>query len=331
MTAKLSSDGPRLRRALWSVLVAVLCVLTACSAQPPDRRADAEQLSAQIRAMPGVQSTAAEVADRAAEGRVYVWLTVEVDPGATAEQVAAVTDRYLQGLRSVDYSGYQTELVIAAGTSRFTLDAGARPDAADDQIVRQVRDWVVLRRELPGSTVELRAVTPVVGSIVLPEQAGHAAVGAAVTTLAERFPPLSNGAWTLSAGKSRPSMVVTAQRLPTPTELAVWDALDADQRIPHGTALLINAPKTPPVWISQQTLSRDPGAAVELATRQLPTVATLPTPVLYTAGEQLQGHRNYYGQVLRPVAVTVGGCTARNYRPDAAEQALIDRYENCRR
>lgn len=331
MTAKPPSSASPARRARWPLIALALCLLTACAPQPPDRRAAAEQLTVQIRAMPGVRSAGSEVADRPAEGRVYVWLTVEVEPEADEQQVAAITTRYLQGLRNADYTDYQTELTVNQGASRFTVDAAARPDTNDDRIVRQARDWVALRREFTGAAVGLHAVDPVAGSISLPDPGGYTAVGAAVATLAERFARLSNGAWTIGAGKSDPADIVTAQRLPTPAELAVWNTLNADRSIAHVTALLINAPKAPPVWISEQTLTRDPAAAVELATRHLPTVATLAPPVLYTAGDQLQGHRNYNGQSVGPVAVTVGGCTPRTYRPDAAEQALIDRYETCRR
>jgi hypothetical protein len=60
-------------------------------------------------------------------------------------------------------------------------------------------------------------------------------------------------------------------------------------------------------------------------------VSTLPALLLYTASDQLQGHRDYDGRAAGPIAVTVGGCTARDYHPDPAEQALIATYETCPR
>lgn len=36
-----------------------------------------------------------------------------------------------------------------------------------------------------------------------------------------------------------------------------------------------------------------------------------------------------YGQATGPVAITIGGCTPRTYRPDPAEQALIATYQTC--
>jgi hypothetical protein len=60
-------------------------------------------------------------------------------------------------------------------------------------------------------------------------------------------------------------------------------------------------------------------------------VATLPAPLFYTATDQLQAHRNYSGRATAPVAITTGGCTPRDYRPDPTEQSLINIYETCRR
>src|ERR1700761_718707 len=123
--------------------------------------------------------------------------------------------------------------------------------------------------------------------------AEYTALTAAVSTLATRFPQLAVGVWTLGAGKDRPAEITTSQRLPTPQELGVWNAVNADQTIPHGAAMTINAPAAPPVWISEQALSHDPATAVALAVRHLPIVATLPAPLLYSATDQLQGHRDY--------------------------------------
>ena len=96
--------------------------------------------------------------------------------------------------------------------------------------------------------------------------------------------------------------------------------------------MTINGPFVAPVWFGEQTRSHDLHAAFELAHSHLPMVATLPGPMLYTASDQLGGRINGYGRATAPIAVTVGGCTDRDYlvyQPPPAEQALIDEYERC--
>lgn len=204
---------------------------------------------------------------------------------------------------------------------------------------------MALRHEFPSATVSLRATIthptdapvdadrghPDLGAIELPDPADYIAVTAAITTLGARFPQLASGTWTISASKTDPASITTSRRLPTSQELGVWNTLNADQTIPHIEAMTVNAPLTPPVWISEKTVSRDLAIATALADKHLPIVAILPAPLLYTATDQLQAHRNYNGHSTAAVAITTGGCTPRDYRPDPAEQKLIDTYETCRR
>jgi hypothetical protein len=111
----------------------------------------------------------------------------------------------------------------------------------------------------------------------------------------------------------------------------VWHRVNADQSIPHADVLMVNNTNTAPVWLSEKIPAENPGMAVQLALQHLPVVAALRPPVLYTASNQYRGHIGYFGQATGPVTVTLGGCTKRSYRPEPAEQALIDRYERCPR
>ncbi|HEX4559233.1 MAG TPA: hypothetical protein VH166_08615 [Mycobacterium sp.] len=330
----------------WVVAV-VLVVLVGCSADLPDRRPQADQLTQQIRAMPAVAAASNEVADSVAQGTVYFWLAVEVADDATGDQLAAITSRYLDGLRAVDYRGYQTELDVRHGANLFVVDGGARPVINADQVIDQARSWVALRHAFPGATIRLSAsIThptgpgqmrpvdvghPNAGSIELPEDTDYTAVIAAVATVAEKFPQLGSGDWTISAGKAYFAGINTSRRLPTAEEIAVFNMLNADQVIPHVDVLTVNGPLTGPVWVSEKTLSRDPNVWVALAGQHLPIVAALPAPVLYTSDDQLQGHLDASGKAAGAVTVTVGGCTPRTYRPAPAEQALIDTYQKCHR
>jgi hypothetical protein len=346
MTPSARAIGPGRWRGLGCALLVVALSLVGCSEVAPDRHQQVDQLTDQIRSMPGVRGASSELTDDIPKGYVHFWLSVEVAEDVTRDQVAAITTRYLDELRSVDYSAYQTELDVHLGRNLFAVDSGRLPVDNPPQIISQGRDWVALRHEFPSATVKLRAAItragsvpvveadrghPALGAIEFPDPADYTAVTAAVTTLGARYPQLASGVWTLDASKTHPAEVTSFQRLPSPAELAVWSSLNADQAIPHVDALITNAPQTPPVWISEQTISQDPAVALELATAHLPIVSTLPRPVLYTASDQLQGRRNFNVRTTGPVAVTIGGCTVRTYRPDPNEQRFIDAYENCRR
>ena len=332
----------------------LVTVVAACSTAPPDRRPQAEELTQHIRALPGVVAATADLANNVAQGMVYFWLTVQVADDITGDQLAAVTGEYLDALHTVDYSAYQTELDVRDNHNVFAVDSGTRPVTNTDQITEQARRWVALRHEFLSATLTFHATVthppgqahpnggprgrtppsdlghPNAGVIELSEAADYTAVAATVTALATRFPDLSGGTWTISAGKAHPADITTTQRLPTPDEMRVWNELNADQSIPHLDAMTINAPTLAPVWISEKTQTHDITAAVQLARQHLPIAARLPAPVLYTSTDQIQAHRNYDGQTTSPVAITIGGCTQRTYRPDPAEQTLVASYETCR-
>jgi hypothetical protein len=311
----------------WILLVAT-AALGGCQHTPPDRRAQSDQLVEQVRALPGVRSASGDVAASVARNDVHFWLAVDVADNATADQVAAIAKSYLDHVSAVGYSGYQTELDIRCGENVFAVDGGRKPLQDIGQTVVQARDWIALRGQFPGATVTVRA-DPEIGTITLPDPADYRDVATASAVLSSRFPQLTDGNWTINASTLHPATLTSSKRMPTAAELDVWTKINADQTIPHIDAMTINAPLTAPLWISEKTISRDPAAALTLAAGHLPIVATLPAPVLYTATDKLQAHRNYDGHITGPVAVTTGGCTPRNYPFGQAEKKLIDTYERC--
>ncbi len=331
----------RVRRSL--LLAATALAIAACTSAPPDREAQVEKLTQQIRVMPGVLSAGKLFGDDAARGPAFFEVDVDVADDITGAQVAAITSAYLDSVHTGDYAGYRAELDIHRGDNLFLVDTGGRPVTNRDQIVSQAHSWVSLRQEFFGSTVRLRAAikhdggdplmraVPSGGSIELPETADYVAVAAAVGTLGAKFSDLSTGDWTISAGKQRPAEIRSSKRLPSPQEMDLWTTLNADQAIPHADVFTINGAVTGPFWVSEKIPADNLDTAVRLAQAHLPVVARMPVPVLYSATNQYQGHIGYHGEATGPVTILIGGCVKRAYRPTPAEQTLIDRYETCRR
>ncbi|GAS87273.1 hypothetical protein [Mycolicibacterium brisbanense] len=332
------------RMAAMAALVTLL--VTACQGAPPDRRADVTRLADILGRMPGVHAVSSRVTNRPAQGWVSFTITVEPAPGITAVQLAAVTDRYLQDLQLVDYSGYRSELDVTTGWNRFAVDAGELPIINDQQIIAQARDWVALREQFPTATIRLRATithpgnqSPIrdaghanIATIQLPDDADYTDAAAAAATLADRFPQLAGLTWTISTGSQHPADIKTTRRYPSAAELDVWRRINAEQTIPHTSQLTVNGRVSAPVWIAVQTRSHDPADAAALARQQLPQLRALPAPVLYTSSDQIQGHINGDGRATGPIAITVGGCTDRDtlvYHSPPAEQALRTTYETC--
>lgn len=320
--------------------VALLTVL-GCTTAPPDRHTRVDHLTQQLRGMPGVVAASSTFNDNAALGPAFFEVDVDVVDDVSGDQAAAVTAAYLDNLRAEGYPGYRAGLTVRRAANELVVDSGSRPVTNRDQIVGQAHSWVALRQQFTGSAIALRAAIghpgdppgrpPVTsGSVRLPDTADYAAVAAAVGTLASRFGDLINGDWTITAGKQHPAEIRTSRRLPAPAEMDVWTALNVDQSIPHAVVFTINGAVTGPFWASEKIPTHDPNTAVRLAEQHLPIVARLPPPVLYSATDQFKGHIGFKGQATGPVTILIGGCMKRDYRPSAAEQALIDKYETCR-
>ena len=292
--------------------------------------------------MPGVASASSAVGNDPKAGPSYFEVDVEATGDITPDQLAAVVSSYLDNLRAVNYAGYQGELDVRKGVSVFVVDSGGRPLTNGDQVLAQARDFSALHRQFPGSTVTFHAaispegVPPAAGrpsavTVELADPADYTAVADAVGALTTGFPGLSAGSVSINASKQHPAEITWSRRPPTAQELDVWRMLSADQSIPHAVVMTINGTVTVPLLISEKIAPDDASLALQLAEKHLPIVARLPRPVLYTASNQYHGHIGARGQATAPVAVMIGGCMARDYQPSPAEQALISRYENCRR
>ena len=83
--------------------VAGMLAVAGCTAGPPDRHQQADQVTHQIGALPAVVSATDVVADSVDAGLVYAEVHVRVADDATVDQVAAVASTYLDHLRDADY------------------------------------------------------------------------------------------------------------------------------------------------------------------------------------------------------------------------------------
>ncbi len=272
-------------------LVALLLVFATACTGAPDRRSQLADLTAQIRAMPGVTQAGNTINDDVARGPAYFELDVEVADDISADQVAVVTSAYLDALP--DYGGYSAALDVRRGDNIFTVSTGDRPVEHRDQIVAQARSWVRLRQLIPGSTVDLRATTKAAsssGTIQLPDTADYTAVTTAVGKLGTDFGDLTGGDWTVSAGKQQPG----DPHFPTPAEPArieLWTALNADQSIPHAEVLTINSPVTGPLWVSEKTGADDPELALRLASSTCRSSPGCPYPCCTPPPTSTWAHR----------------------------------------
>ena len=205
-------------------LVLLIALLAACSPTPPDRRPQAEALAGELRVLPAVQSVRADVVDSPAQDLVAVRIGVEANGDITADQIAAVVERYLDGLSDVDYTGYRTELRVTSASSLFAVESNDPRITNGPEVVAQSRSWAGARREFPDASIHLTAavVHPPVqfgldggppahrpppdvghgafGDMELPDPADYRTLSDTVTRMAARFPDLAAGGWTFLTG-----------------------------------------------------------------------------------------------------------------------------------
>jgi len=337
------------RGAVW-LAVLLVALLAACShhttgsTTPPDRQPQLDELTQQLQKMPGVTSVTDKLVNDPDHGQVYFNVEVQLAGDVTGDQLAAITARYLDALRTVDYAPYKGNFRARRGFDYFAIDTSAPDIANTDQINRQAHSWVDLLREFPEATVYFRPTVvvaqgssanqgdshPSSGTITIPIDADYTAVATTFAALGTKFADLSSGEWKVIAGKSLGGGIETSGRLPNQAEIDVWNKLNGDQFIPHIDVMSIDSSGNgPPLWVSEGPQSADPDVAIRLARAHLPIVATLPLPILYTASDQMERRLDAHGRAVGPVAITIGGCTQRAYLPSPAEQELIDQYEKC--
>ena len=342
--------GGWIRRGASWLAVLLVAVVAACSHttansnKPPDRQPQLDQLTQQLQKMPGVTGATNKLVNDPDHGQAYFNVEVHLAGDVTGDQLAAVTGKYLDDLRTVDYAPYKGNFRARRGFDYFTIDSGS-PDVDNvDQINGQARGWVNLLREFPDATVYFRPTVVIgkgssanqgdshrsSGTITIPIDADYTGVASTFAVLGAKFADLGSGEWKVIAGKSLGGGIETSGRLPNQAEIDVWNKLNGAQFIPHIDVMSIDSSGNgPALWVSEGPQSADPDVAIRLARAHLPIVATLSPPILYTASDQMERRLDSQGRAVGPVAITIGGCTQRAYQPSPAEQQLIDQYEKC--
>jgi len=208
----------RKRIGLVGLIALLVALVTACQAKPPDRRADAQLFTNQMRAMPGVAAASDDVADSLAQGHGLLQCLRRRGKRSDRRSARRGNRPLICGSFERKYAGYRTELDVRRGWNVSPSTAGECRFTNRDQILQQARDWVALRREFPGATIRLRATIAHPGGQMPIQEYGHSntatltlnggadytAVAATVRSLSTGFPDLTAIDWTISAGKITP-------------------------------------------------------------------------------------------------------------------------------
>lgn len=267
-------------------------LLAACSGVP-DRSAAASALSAELRALPGVDSVDGRYSHEPVMGYSYN-VDVQLAEAATREQAVTLADRYHTGLVEGDFTRHTSRIALHLGDDviRVFSDAQHR-----ESPLAEVDRWYRLTRDIPGALDWASGIDSGMGlgSITVkldrPERNGTPTqlTGLAVQ-LAAQAPDLANRQW-----------------------IVHWRTLRLDLMGPEYPAAATVTLITRLAENGQWTAVHDPGANPTLrlavwaaspeqmestARDHLPQIARLGFPVSYT----VRANRT------EAVEVMVGGC-----------------------
>lgn len=190
------SVGGRRWSGIAPVLALLTALLTACTGTP-DRTAEADAITAGVRALPGVQSAAGDYSNDYTAGTSYS-LRVELAPDVAAAQVDAVAALYFSQLGRPEFDGHTGRLKLKLDDSFMSVFPGRERSAPP---LTAVSRWFTLTGELEGPlswTVQGR-------TLITHEPA--TGLGPALETLRAVAPDLQAGTrWRLRSGATVVSM-----------------------------------------------------------------------------------------------------------------------------
>ena len=232
-----------MRRAC-ALLLAALLSLTVAGCSGPEREAQSQQISDEIKAMPGVQSVEHRYQNGIAIGSA-LWMTVTARPDATGDQLAAVWDRFTSRVHDIGYKDHWVELTVTScGTGDRAERCGKVVSTVnthtDDQTAPRYAEWLQVLRGPVVMQADLTTTYPAeaknqgdpnpqnftlnIGHPGAPVTAAD--ITAIYTRLATDFGDLPGVGWSVKPEDSDyPSLEV--QELPSADLMRLWDGLNA--------------------------------------------------------------------------------------------------------
>ncbi|WP_133054147.1 hypothetical protein [Mycobacteroides saopaulense] len=334
------------RGGTWAVIaVAVLLVGTGCA---PQRTDESQQISTEIRALPGVTQTTHDYFNVFTKGQRF-GVTVTVSPAATADQLAAIWELFTKRVREVGFSQHDVTLTVVAPctTPDPSSDCSKVTSAVDADAKHQNRppfaDWVRLRQlahiggvdistaysgPAPRVTVDVAVTSSQPG-----RPADHRDITAAFRQIAGDFAALSDAGWHVGPASGAYPALSTEQGFPDISAVALWERLNAlaptssrftsrsahkDQKdVQYSTAR----------HYLNTTYAEVPTAAEAqlrgIALQQLELLKQFGQPGIY----ELHGNKT-------SVTVWLGGCMGEmppSQRSSAVEAEMREKFESCPR
>lgn len=269
-------------------------ILTAC-AGVPDRSAAASALSAELRALPGVDSVDGHYSHEPVMGYSYN-VDVQLTAAATREQAVIVAGHYHAGLVKGDFARHTSRIAVHRGDDVIRVFSDAQHRESPSAVVDR---WYRLTRDVPGALDWASHIDSARGrgSITLkldrPEMNGSPAqLTGLAELLAARASDLADRQWIIHWRKLRLDLM--GPEYPASATVTLITRLAA-----NGQWTAVHDPGANPmlrlaVWASSseqmESTARD----------HLPQIARLGFPVRYT----VRADRT------TAVEVVVGGCLA---------------------
>ncbi len=267
-------------------------LLAACSGVP-DRSAVASALSAELRALPGVDSVDGRYSHEPVMGYSYN-VDVQLAAAATREQAVTLAERYYAGLVKGDFARHTSRVALHFGDDAIRVFSDTQhrdsPSAAVDR-------WYRLTRDVPGALDWASHIDSARGrgSITLkldrPEMNGSPAQLAGLAELlAARASDLADRQWIIHWRKLRLDLM--GPEYPAAATVALITRLAE-----NGQWTAVHDPGANPT-LRLAVWAASPEQMESIARDHLPQIAQLGFPVRYT----VRANRT------EAVEVLVGGC-----------------------
>lgn len=208
------------------VLAFALGTTAACSGVP-DRRADADQVAAALRALPGIDSGADSVRgdyrNGMTEGVAYN-VIVQLRPQVSADEAATIAGTYFS--RADVLANHSLRLTLLLGESRLTIRGKAKADHSS--VESTARRWYKLVQDLgfvaswdtPAGTADARDLDLI--EVTVPDYSrGLGRIAAMATDLVGRR-------WIVNSGHNRLDLSGLYGTFPDPAAVALIAAMTRD-------------------------------------------------------------------------------------------------------